>query len=308
MESKANYTLVGAFVLLFGISLVGFVLWLGKYGDKEDSSDYYKVYIRDSVAGLDQESPVKFRGVHVGSVRHIMINPENSEEIEVLLKIQQGTPIKEDSYVELGSQGLTGLSYIELKGGSKESPLLRTSAENIGIITARESFFSSLKSSATDISGKLNETLSRINLILADENLKHLHSTLKNVDTFTLAMNERIKSFDTLVSETVALEQKGVATLTQIDQLVIELKSTAKSMDQAAKQTDRLIAEVNQGFAQGDYNLRAITQESVERLNDVLGDTKMLIQSARDAVENLKESPSDLLFKTKETQRGPGES
>ena len=50
----------------------------------------------------------------------------SSEEIEVILEVKGGTPIKQDTVAILESQGITGLKYIDLVGGTKNSPLLKT--------------------------------------------------------------------------------------------------------------------------------------------------------------------------------------
>jgi phospholipid/cholesterol/gamma-HCH transport system substrate-binding protein len=62
MESKINYTLVGGFVVLLLAGLIGFAYWLGKYGGQQEYS-YYHVYMSESVAGLSNDSSVKYRGV-----------------------------------------------------------------------------------------------------------------------------------------------------------------------------------------------------------------------------------------------------
>lgn len=49
MYSKVNYTVVGVFVLLFGIGVVWFAFWLGKYG-MEDEYYTYKLEMSDSVS------------------------------------------------------------------------------------------------------------------------------------------------------------------------------------------------------------------------------------------------------------------
>ena len=74
MESKINYIIVGAFVVLFSIGIAAFVFWLEKYGAEEDYK-YYKTFMSESVSGLSREASVKYRGVDVGIVETIQINP-----------------------------------------------------------------------------------------------------------------------------------------------------------------------------------------------------------------------------------------
>src|SRR5665648_80529 len=97
MENKVSYILIGLFVFILTVATVGFILWLGKYA-QSDVYRYYKVVTKESVSGLNLKAPVKVRGVSVGEVKDISINSENSEEVEVLIRVKEGTPIKDDTY------------------------------------------------------------------------------------------------------------------------------------------------------------------------------------------------------------------
>ena len=76
------------------------------------------------MAGLNVDAPVKYLGVDVGKVSRIEIDPRNSQQVRLHFLIDRGTPIKQDSLAVLKTQGLTGIAYIELSGGSAGSPPL----------------------------------------------------------------------------------------------------------------------------------------------------------------------------------------
>ena len=121
MEPKVNYIVVGAFVLLLGFTVLGAIFWLGKT-DYRGIYDRYDVYTRESVAGLSVDSTVKYRGVDVGRVKEVVLNPENPEEVRITLNIVGGTPVKTDTQAVLVTQGLTGLVTLNLTGGTREAP------------------------------------------------------------------------------------------------------------------------------------------------------------------------------------------
>ena len=127
MEPKVNYVVVGAFVVLLGATILGAIFWLGKT-DYRGIYDRYYVYTRESVAGLSVDSTVKYRGVDVGRVKQVILNPENAEEVRVTLDIVVGTPIKTDTQAVLVTQGLTGLVTLNLTGGTREAPPLMPGA------------------------------------------------------------------------------------------------------------------------------------------------------------------------------------
>ena len=124
MDDKVNYALVGAFVLVLGARwwppCCG---WPPGSGSKRDEP--YQAVIQESVAGLNVDAPVKYLGVDVGKVDRIELDPENSRQVRLLFLIEHGTPIKQDSEAVLKTQGLTGIAYVELSGGSVDSPPLR---------------------------------------------------------------------------------------------------------------------------------------------------------------------------------------
>ncbi|HLZ34821.1 MAG TPA: MlaD family protein, partial [Nitrospira sp.] len=123
MEPKVNYVLVGSFVVLLGAAVLGAILWLGKT-DYRGVYDRYEVYMRESVAGLSVNSTVRYRGVEVGRIKDIALSPDNPEEVRLTLDIARGTPIKTDTIAVLEAQGLTGLAWLNLTGGSREAPAL----------------------------------------------------------------------------------------------------------------------------------------------------------------------------------------
>ena len=70
MEREANYTAVGAFVLLVATMAGLFVYW---YAGSADARDYerYEIYFEGSVSGLNRGSTVRYLGVEVNDALEI---------------------------------------------------------------------------------------------------------------------------------------------------------------------------------------------------------------------------------------------
>ena len=130
MEDKVNYTAVGAFVLVLGAALIAAVLWLsaGIAGKKHYGT--YQSIIRESVSGLSLDAPVKYLGVNVGKVSEIAIDPSNSSQVRLRFRIETGTPIKEDTEAVLKTQGLTGIAFVELTGGTASAKALAAATDD----------------------------------------------------------------------------------------------------------------------------------------------------------------------------------
>ena len=175
MENRLSYIVIGAFVFSLLIGSVFAILWLGNYSDK-GSFKYYKVATKESVSGLNDKAPVKLRGVQIGEVRSITINPNNAEEVLITIRVQDNAPIKEDTYAVLEAQGITGLSFVQLQGGSNDAKDLKTSGkpEEYGIIDSRPSTFSRLDKTITSVSTKAEMIFERADALMSEKNLKNI--------------------------------------------------------------------------------------------------------------------------------------
>ena len=78
MEIRASYLLVGAVVLALVAGLAAFSVWLVR-ADIDRRVEPYQIAFAGSVTGLQQGSQVRYRGVPVGRVTDIRIDPERVE-------------------------------------------------------------------------------------------------------------------------------------------------------------------------------------------------------------------------------------
>ena len=300
MDTKINFFKIGLFVITLIISLLFIVFWLGKYGFEKKKFDEYSIYFQESVAGLNIGSSIKYKGFDVGSVSEIKLNPLNSEEIQVDISIKKGTPIKEDNYASLGNLGITGLKYIELKGGSNNSKLLEVNENGLRIIHSETSTLTNLVDSTTDITNELTIVLSQIKKLLNDENIKNISTTIvktqnsmANIEQFSLYLVNNEKKLDELLANISLLTKNGNKSFESID----------KSANTFKALSTELLAEVKKG----NFDVRDLSKESFDKLNKVLNSLDGTLLQTQNLIDNLNQSPSDILFKQKNIKNGPGE-
>ena len=318
MESKVNYTAVGIFVIIFTIAMVAFVFWLGKYNDDEAQYQYFKVYITESVSGLAPEAAVKFHGVDVGLVKSIQINPYNSEEVELLLKIKKTTPIKNDSTAVLKFFGITGLAFIEISGGAKNAPLLVTTPDNIATIPTTSSLIKRLDETLSLVVTKFSQTLDKTNTLLSDKNSENFSQTLANLVIISKQMNNYQDEIDTLLQNSIKTGQNmddmmmrvGKSSDTVNDSMATfkitmsdKFGPTMVEWKETSKNVDTLIKTINDNLERGDYD----PQTSMIELNTLMQQSRSLLGELELTLKSLKQSPSDLLFKEAKPVPGPGE-
>ncbi len=121
METDKHYFFEGLFIIGFSIAAAIFAVWLGSPGRHDDV--LYRIHFPDSVSGLTVGDPVTFRGVDVGTVKSMSIDPDNSLLVRVDVRLRKETPVKTDTRASLAMKGITGVVNIELNGGD---PAART--------------------------------------------------------------------------------------------------------------------------------------------------------------------------------------
>ena len=300
MDTKINFFKIGIFILIFTLMLLGVIFWLGKYGFEKKKFDEYSIYFKESVSGLNVGSAIKYKGFEVGNVNEIKINPNNSEEIELNILIQKGTPIKEDNYAILGNLGITGLKYIELKGGTNDSALLKENESGIKIIQSKTSDLVSLFDSTQDITQEFMLVLNQIKKVLDD----------KNIDKFSkiLSKSENSASNIEQLSEYLVKNEKKIDLLLKdISTLVKTSNESFVSVNKSANSFKELSNEFLLELKNGNFNLKELSKESFDKLNKVLNSLDETLIQTQNLVNEIVESPSDLIFKQKSIKYGPGE-
>ena len=300
MDTKINFFKIGIFILIFTLMLLGVIFWLGKYGFEKKKFDEYSIYFKESVSGLNVGSAIKYKGFEVGNVNEIKINPNNSEEIELNILIQKGTPIKEDNYAILGNLGITGLKYIELKGGTNDSALLKENESGIKIIQSKTSDLVSLFDSTQDITQEFMLVLNQIKKVLDD----------KNIDKFSkiLSKSENSASNIEQLSEYLVKNEKKIDLLLKdISTLVKTSNESFVSVNKSSNSFKELSNEFLLELKNGNFNLKELSKESFDKLNKVLNSLDETLIQTQNLVNEIEQSPSDLIFKQKSIKYGPGE-
>ena len=116
METDRHYFIQGLFVIGLSIAAGFFFVWLTNSGHRDDV--LYRIHFNESVSGLAPGDPVKFRGVDVGNVRNMTIDPADPRLVQVDVKLRKDAPIKTDTRASLKLKGFTGVVTVELSGGS----------------------------------------------------------------------------------------------------------------------------------------------------------------------------------------------
>lgn len=188
METKANYLMIGGFVLgVLALAFI-FVFWMSNFAG--GGKRYYIVF-ESSVAGLTTGSSVGFNGIRVGEVQSFQLDPEDARKVQVLISVRDDTPVRENSHATIQSMGLTGGSGVQITPGSPDSPFLVATAENpIPVIAADPGSGQGVFEAGSAALNNANVFISKLNALL-DQNEKSINTTMANVEQFTTMLAEK---------------------------------------------------------------------------------------------------------------------
>jgi phospholipid/cholesterol/gamma-HCH transport system substrate-binding protein len=262
METKASYLIVGGFVLSLVVGLFLFVIWLTGSATTLLYTEY-RTYFTGSVTGLQVGGVVRYRGIPVGTVTHMNIDPDNSEQIEVGMEVQSDTPVKLDTEASLETTGLTGVAYILLSGGGQASPLLKPKpGKRVAIIMSRPSQLEKVFSAAPKLLDRASEALN-------DRNLKAFSDTLENIKSVTGAVAAKDEQIQAAIDDAAATVHQLRSASASIDTLIKNLNTDATNADATLASVKRLADNANEQTTQVAGDLRHATQ-SINRLSDEL--------------------------------------
>jgi phospholipid/cholesterol/gamma-HCH transport system substrate-binding protein len=305
LENKARYTLVGLFLLIFLSAMVGFILWLARYDIKEINAKEYRVYSKTSIGGLKKNSIVVYKGLDIGSVEKIDIDPKNLERIEITLKITKPEVIKTNSYAVVQSQGVTGNKTIEIDGGTKEADVLVPKETSYAIIPLKKSFLDKITTSANNISSQIEITLLKFQKLLNEKNIKNIETILSNI-------NELSKNFNTLTKTSLNSTLKNINNITKnIDKIVkSNVPITIDKIDKMSTDISLLTKDikklVNTDIKKLINNLKSTT-DSTQNIDEVLYKLETTLEKIDSTVEEFNKNGGDMIFKTRAVNYGPGE-
>lgn len=286
METRANYALIGAFVIIAALAALGFVLWLGQSQFNRDYDVYDAVF--EGPVTLEEGASVRYIGIKVGEVTSIGIDRDDASKVRARLRVDNETPVKTDSTASIEFAGITGVTFIQINAGAPQAEWLkRASSENIPEIKTESNPLSALVSSGTEVMGRATLALERIDELLSQENIDAVSNTVQNVEAITSALSGNGEIF------------------TDVNDLLQNANNAARSFDQASRDLGQLgrdasveVKRIGEEISSITEDLEAVTtsaQSAIERVEGAVDSAATVIEGpGTDAVVDFRIVAQDL--------------
>ena len=299
MENRSHAFLAGVFTLLLGIAAVAAIWW---FGGKREVTDEYLVVTQSNVSGLNVQAQVRYRGIRVGKVESIHLDPKDPRSTLIDISVRKDVPITRGTTAKLGYQGVTGLAHILLEDDGDDPTPLPDEAKSGVRIVMQDSLVQELADTGSDIMRQTRELLDGMNELLNKENRQAVSRTLANLEVSSRHARETSERLQQL------LDQES------IQRIHATLASTERTMAQAAPffaEARGLVARLQTAAgkfetALGDANSGGVAS-LVPRFNELTADFATTTQQLNRVLRMLEESPQSLIFGPRGASPGPGE-
>lgn len=301
MENRSHALMAGAFTLALIVATVLLAIWLGH--DKK-AVVVYEIVSSESVSGLSAQSAVRFQGVPVGRVQSLALDPAKPGRVLIRIAVEPATPITDQTWAELGVQGITGQSVIELHDQGLPAKRLATSAEQPGQIPLRPGLFSRFEAKGSVLLEDMDQAIAQLNRLITPENTQALSTILQNAAD---------------ISAQLKLASRNLGPLTE------QLGTTTRQMGEAAQQTagmmqetriavsklnspDGPLAMATQSLQQISLAAARLNGHTLPAVDNMAGQVGVTARNATSVLRRVGDTPQSLLFGLPPVQPGPGEA
>ncbi len=311
METKANHILIGAFTLLLVFMGLGFVAWFAKV-EIDQEFNYYDIYFEESVSGLSVAGDVRYNGVPVGKVKTIELDPKNPSQVRVTVEVSKSTPVKVDSIAMLQFQGITGVSFVQLSGGTAGNPPPRAQeGERYPVIQSQTSPLEELFAGAPNLINRAIILVDSLSKIVDQKNRGNIATVLDNVAATSESVRNRVDEVESLLSQAEAMARELTETAEAITQLsnkaeitvdaatgivdedlrglLREAREGAQGFRKLAGDVDKIVVDTGPAFA--DFSSEGLTQ-----FTQLITEMRELVLSLSRISERIESDPAGFLF------------
>lgn len=310
METRAHYVLIGSFALAMIAGAFLFVLVLDQVAADRDF-DRFDIIFNDPVTGLSEGGVVRFNGIAIGEVEELTLSPTNPNQVVARIRVRGDLPVKTDTIAQLEFAGVTGLSFIQLSGGSQNAPLLTDVRDGVPRIVATPSEFQRLFSGGGDIVESVNEALIGVVSLLSEDNIRNIQRIISDVSEVTAAFSSNTDEIDSALTDFATLAAALSEASSDLEQLTASLARMAERGETLMGEdvenlvadartvldaTDGLVREAQATLAENRAALREFSENGLVEAGFAISEARSMLAALDRLARAIERDPSRFLF------------
>lgn len=215
---RKNYLISGIFISVLLLIVMITIFMLNKENPLFSSKIKIKTLVK-SAQNLKDGAAVQLRGIKVGSIQSIEFKNLDTLEITLGVTEKYSTWIKKDSEISFKTQGVLGDKFLEISGGTEDSPSI---SEGDILITDESSQFDQIITKSEDLVVTAGNVLTKFDKIMGKIEDNRVEKILINLEKLTANSNKAMAT----------LNDKGFA------QSITNLKTSSDSLAKISKRIE----------------------------------------------------------------------
>jgi phospholipid/cholesterol/gamma-HCH transport system substrate-binding protein len=278
-------------------------LWIARVQFKNEFN-IYQTHVAGSVNGLSVDAPVRLNGITIGHVASIDLDPINPDLVTLVMHVEDRFKIHSDAVASLETEGLIGSSYVEISGGTPNSPLLTAGGgELYPTIASRQSSLQQVFANAPELLNQVLIIANRAEAVLDDKNRAAIAQILANIRDATGTIANRDKDINQLITDAGTTMHNLADASAGLNVVVRNLEHSSSKADQVIESADatfnkatKLANDLDAVVQSSRPGLQQLTTTDIARIDQLLTDANQLIASLNRVSHGLERDPREVLF------------
>lgn len=290
MENRSHALIAGLFTLVLGVAAL---LSLYLFSERREDTREVLVVTKQNVTGLNPQAQVRYRGIRVGKVLDISLDPADVSNILILIEVEKLVPLTRGTTAKLSYQGVTGIAHVLLEDSGEDRDALQGQPPRIQM---QPSLMDHLEEALPGVLRQAQGFLENANQVLGSQNRQHLGKTLANLESASAHMNGTLRQLQKLLSDENVASISAAAR--ESAPLMGETRKLVEQLHGVSSRIEGILGEP--ASAAGGSNL-------VPRIHEMTVELTATSRQLNRVLQMLEESPQSLVFGSPPGIPGPGE-
>jgi phospholipid/cholesterol/gamma-HCH transport system substrate-binding protein len=303
MENRAHALMAGLFTLFLGAATL---LVFYAFGERRAETRELLVVTQQNVGGLNAQAQVRYRGIRVGKVQDIRLDPQDARNILIYIEVETYVPLSRNTTARLAYQGVTGIAHVLLEDGDDASGGAGGEIDRAPLtgdpprIAMQASFLNRLEDSLPDMLAQTREFLENANALLNEKNRDRLGQTLTNLESASQHMNASLANLQDLLDKE---NTRGLAeAMRAAAPLAEETRRLVTHMERLTNRAESVLSEESGGSGSGSEDAL------LPRIRSTADDLSKAASQFDRVLKMLERAPQSLLLGAPTGAPGPGEA
>ncbi len=271
---------------LFGIASIILFIWGYNFLKGKDLLKNYNTFysVFDQVDGIDNSTPVKMKGLVIGSIDKMRFRP-GDRKIVVTVNIDKSYFIPRDSKIKITGSGLLGGKNLEVELGFSPEPARSgdtlqsiTDAGITDIIGNSQQQIEELVYNTNQLIVKLNRTFNESNRQALGNSLQNIEKLTASLHQTSIRLNKILKNNEQALGNTIKNFEQSSENLNQITRKLskADYEKLLQNLTASTESLHKILLDLQQG--KGNLGKLAKDEQLYHNLNSTLQSLNSLLQ------------------------------